>query len=76
MRRWHGSEDEQLGRWVGAVVRRWAAKSIPAAHRRELFRRLLSQLTRARTTTGSTAAVTGSDPTSLADTTAKEWPPN
>lgn len=43
-------EDERLGRWVGEVARRWAAAGLSARRRLYLFARLLSGLTRARTT--------------------------
>lgn len=66
------AEDEQLGRWVGEVTRRWAAAGLSGRRRLDLFARLLGRLTSARTT-GTTAAITGSDPRVFADVTAQEW---
>lgn len=68
-------DDRQLAHWVAQVTGRWAARrDLSAARRKALFARLLATLTHARTVTGSTAALTGSDPARYADTSAQEPP--
>jgi len=65
-------DDAQLGWWVSQVTRRWAAAGLSTRRRLDLFARLLTRLTLARTATGNhTTTITGADPSAFADATAK-----
>jgi len=69
-------DDARLGWWVSQVTRRWAAAGLPTRRRLDLFARLLTRLTLARTATGNHTTITSTDPTAFADSTARDWVPD